>query len=131
MIRFISVEEASGRFAELVKSLGPGDEVVLNNGVHAVGRIYPLSEPTGTRLPYRARGTTAVITHDASVGLAALLRDLAPGGEVTVTEGTREVARLVAPPSTGAPRKPGSLKGKLKIIDDSDDVILEHFKDYL
>jgi antitoxin (DNA-binding transcriptional repressor) of toxin-antitoxin stability system len=76
MIRYVSVEEPSGRFAELVKSLAPGDEIVLTEGHRIIARISPSS------------------------------------GELP-------------------PRRPGTLKGKLRITDDSDDWIAEHFKDYM
>jgi len=76
MIRYVSVEEASGRFVELVKSLTPGDEITLTEGRRAVARISPSS------------------------------------GDLPA-------------------RRPGSLKGKPRIIDDSDDWVAEHFKDYM
>jgi antitoxin (DNA-binding transcriptional repressor) of toxin-antitoxin stability system len=68
---------------------------------------------------------------EASGKLAELVKSLAPGDEIVLTEGRQAVARLA--PSSGdlPPRQPGLLKGKLHIIDDSDDWIAEHFKDYM
>jgi antitoxin (DNA-binding transcriptional repressor) of toxin-antitoxin stability system len=76
MIRYVSVKEAPAQLVELIKTLPPGDEIVLTDGARAVARISPTTEP----LP---------------------------------------------------PRQPGTLKGKLRIIDDNDDWIAEHFKDYM
>jgi antitoxin (DNA-binding transcriptional repressor) of toxin-antitoxin stability system len=125
MIHFVTVKEASGRFAQLVKSLAPGDEILLNDGTHAVARILPPPRPI------QDQGTTAIVGQDVSAGLVSLLRDLGPGDEVMVTDGPRAVARVAAPPANRPPRQPGLLKGKLTIIDDGDDVILEQFTDYL
>ncbi len=81
--------------------------------------------------PIQDQGTTAIVGQDVSAGLVSLLRDLGPGDEVMVTDGPRAVARVAAPPANRPPRQPGLLKGKLTIIDDGDDVILEQFTDYL
>jgi antitoxin (DNA-binding transcriptional repressor) of toxin-antitoxin stability system len=63
--------------------------------------------------------------------LVDLVRDLGPDDEIVLTDGGRQLARIVpeiAPPGV---RRPGACKGMLEVLDDGDDVILEHFKEYL
>ncbi len=63
--------------------------------------------------------------------LVDLVRDLGPGDEIVLTDGGRQLARIVpeiAPPRL---RRAGACKGMLEVLDDGDDVILEHFKEYL
>ena len=70
-----------------------------------------------------------VTIQQASERLGELVRGLAPGDEIVLTEDNKPVARIVA---DGLPkREAGAWKGKLQILDDSDDVILDHFKDYM
>ena len=63
--------------------------------------------------------------------LADLLKEAAQNGEITLTEGGQEVAKIVA-----LARKPrgvpkfGSAKGRITVPDDFD-APLEEFKDYL
>lgn len=66
----------------------------------------------------------------ASEQLAELVRKLAPGDEIVLTENDKPVARIV-PNAAPAKREAGAWKGKLEIVDDSDDWILEHFRDYI
>jgi antitoxin (DNA-binding transcriptional repressor) of toxin-antitoxin stability system len=68
---------------------------------------------------------------DAAMKFAELVKSLAPGDEIAVTDGTRLVARIHPVSESLTPRQPGLCKGMIEIIDDSDDVILEHFKDYI
>ena len=79
MVRYLSVEDAAAKFAELVKSLSRGNEIAVTDGKRLIARIQPADEALEPRQP----------------------------------------------------RQPGLCKGMIEIIDDSDDVILEHFKDYL
>ena len=71
-----------------------------------------------------------------SAELRGLVRALKPGDEIVLTDDNKPVARIVsdaALPPSAPPRKrvAGAWKGKLEILDDSDDVILDHFKEYL
>ena len=66
----------------------------------------------------------------ASSKLSELVLALGPGDEIVLTNNDVPVARIV-PNVPTASRMPGAWKGKLEIIDDSDDAILEQFQDYL
>ncbi len=66
----------------------------------------------------------------ASAQLTELVRALAPGDEIVITDNDKPVARIV-PDNSLLKREAGAWKGKLEILDDSDDVILDHFKDYM
>jgi antitoxin (DNA-binding transcriptional repressor) of toxin-antitoxin stability system len=63
--------------------------------------------------------------------LVELLRDLGPGDEIALTEGDRLVARIIPEPTPPAVRRPGACKGMLEVLDEGDDVVLEHFKAYM
>jgi antitoxin (DNA-binding transcriptional repressor) of toxin-antitoxin stability system len=63
----------------------------------------------------------------ASERLGELVRGLAPGDEIVITENEKPIARIV-PDKTPAKREPALGKGKLETLDDSDDIILEHLK---
>jgi len=66
----------------------------------------------------------------ASEQLTGLVRALGPGDEIVLTENDKPIARIV--PSAARPKRvAGTCKGLLEILDDSDDVILEHFKEYM
>jgi antitoxin (DNA-binding transcriptional repressor) of toxin-antitoxin stability system len=78
----------------------------------------------------------------ASNELRGLVRSMQRGDEIVLTDNEKPVARIVseqalrsAPAEQDSERrsKPGlgAWKGKLRILDDGDDVVLEHFKDYL
>jgi antitoxin (DNA-binding transcriptional repressor) of toxin-antitoxin stability system len=71
-----------------------------------------------------------VSIQQASSQLGELVRSLGPNDEIVLTDNDQPVARIVPSPA-GESRQPGLWKGKLEIIDDSDDVILDHFQDYL
>ena len=66
----------------------------------------------------------------ASARLRELVGALGPGDEIVLTVNDEEVAKIV--PAAAAPkrREPGAWRGKLEILDDGDDVILDHFRDY-
>jgi antitoxin (DNA-binding transcriptional repressor) of toxin-antitoxin stability system len=66
----------------------------------------------------------------ASSKLSELVLALGPGDEIVLTDNDRPVARIV-PSVAPAKRSPGAWKGKLEILDDSDDDILGQFEDYL
>jgi antitoxin (DNA-binding transcriptional repressor) of toxin-antitoxin stability system len=66
----------------------------------------------------------------ASGQLGELVRSLHPDDEIILTDNNQPVARIV-PSGPPTPRNAGAWKGKLEILDDSDEVILEHFAEYL
>jgi antitoxin (DNA-binding transcriptional repressor) of toxin-antitoxin stability system len=51
MVRTISLQNAAGQLADLVRHLAPGDEILLTDGVHQLARIVPEPRPSGKRLP--------------------------------------------------------------------------------
>jgi antitoxin (DNA-binding transcriptional repressor) of toxin-antitoxin stability system len=67
----------------------------------------------------------------ASAQLGKLVRALGPGDEIILTDNDKPVARIVPDSVSSHPRQAGACKGMLEILDDRDDVILEHFKDYI
>ena len=58
--------------------------------------------------------------HHAKTHLSRLIEDVASGNEVLIAKGGRPMARLVPLGRDDSPRRPGMLKGKLKIADDFD-----------
>ena len=72
-----------------------------------------------------------VSMEEAQARLPELIRGLAAGEELVITEGDRPVAKLVV--QTGGrtrPRQPGSAKGVL-IVHREDDAYLEDFREYM
>ena len=68
---------------------------------------------------------------DAAAKLADLVRTLAAGDEIALTDGARLIARVHPANETLPPRQPGLCAGMLDILDEGDDLIQEHFKDYM
>ena len=58
--------------------------------------------------------------HQAKTHLSRLVDDVASGNEVLIAKGGRPMARLVPLGRDFTPRRPGVLKGKLRIADDFD-----------
>ncbi len=58
--------------------------------------------------------------HQAKTQLSRLLEEVAAGAEVIIAKSGKPMARLVAFRETRRPRKPGALKGKVRIGDDFD-----------
>ena len=58
--------------------------------------------------------------HQAKTHLSRLIEDVASGNEVLIAKGGRPMARLVPLGRDDSPRRPGLLKGKLRIADDFD-----------
>jgi prevent-host-death family protein len=58
--------------------------------------------------------------HQAKTHLSRLIEDVASGNEVLIARGGKPVARLVPLTRDDTPRRPGLLKGKLRIADDFD-----------
>lgn len=63
--------------------------------------------------------------------LIDLVRELGPGDEIVLTDKGRQLARIVPESAPSRVRRPGACKGMLEVLDDADDVVLEHFKEYL
>ena len=66
------------------------------------------------------RGTTQVNIHEAKTNLSRLLDRVAEGGEVVIAKAGKPVAKLVPIAPAKRVRKPGFLKGKIKIAADFD-----------
>jgi prevent-host-death family protein len=64
--------------------------------------------------------TAKINIHEAKTHLSRLVEDVAAGGEVLIAKGGRAMARLVPLRRDDTPRRPGLLKGKLRIADDFD-----------
>jgi prevent-host-death family protein len=58
--------------------------------------------------------------HEAKTHLSRLIEDVANGNEVLIAKGGRPMARLVPLGRDDSPRRPGLLKGKLRIADEFD-----------
>lgn len=58
--------------------------------------------------------------HQAKTHLSRLIEDVASGNEILIAKGGRPMARLVPLRRDDTPRRPGMLKGKMKIADDFD-----------
>lgn len=63
---------------------------------------------------------TVVNTHEAKTNLSRLLDDVEKGGEVIIAKANRPVARLVPYHEAKPRRRPGFLKGKVRVADDFD-----------
>ncbi len=59
--------------------------------------------------------------HEAKTHLSRLLEEVEGGEEIVIARAGKPVARLVPNLPNGAPRKPGFLKGKIKILDGFDE----------
>ena len=66
--------------------------------------------------------TAKINIHEAKTHLSRLVEDVASGSEVLIAKGGRPMARLVPLGRDDSPRRPGMLKGKLKIADEFDRV---------
>jgi antitoxin (DNA-binding transcriptional repressor) of toxin-antitoxin stability system len=70
---------------------------------------------------------TAIPVEEAQAHVRELIGNLAPGEELIITEGHRPVAKIVGQGVPALkPRQPGSAKGKLIILEDDD----EHLMDF-
>ena len=67
--------------------------------------------------------------HEAQTNLSQLLKRVSQGEELVIMKDGTPIARLVPFPPEPSPRKPGSLKGKIKIAPDFDDPLPEGFFD--
>jgi prevent-host-death family protein len=62
--------------------------------------------------------TSVVTVHEAKTNLSRLLRKATQGEEVIIARGSKPVARLVPIGEVAGRRRPGSLKGTLRIHPD-------------
>lgn len=62
--------------------------------------------------------TGKINIHEAKTHLSRLIEDVAGGHEILIAKGGRAMARLVPLRRDETPRRPGLLKGKLRIADD-------------
>jgi prevent-host-death family protein len=73
-----------------------------------------------------------VNTHDAKTRLSQLLEDVEQGADVVIARAGRPVARLVPFIPPRPPRKPGAMKGRIRIAGDFDaplpDEVLREFE---
>ncbi len=58
--------------------------------------------------------------HEAKTHLSKLLEDVSKGGEIVIAKSGKPMARLIGISPAKPIRKPGFLKGKIKISDDFD-----------
>jgi antitoxin (DNA-binding transcriptional repressor) of toxin-antitoxin stability system len=71
--------------------------------------------------------STTISLEEAQAHLSELVGKLAPGEEIIITEGERPVAKIVGQGVPARkPRRPGSARGKLIILEEDD----EHLKDF-
>jgi prevent-host-death family protein len=61
-----------------------------------------------------------VNTHEAKTNLSRLLDEVQEGEDVVIARGNRPLARLVPYRVKKAVRRPGWLKGKIRVADDFD-----------
>ena len=73
---------------------------------------------------------TSISIQDAQLKLAELIRQLAPGEEVVITDGNEPVARLVPVTATPARRKLGTMQGSVLYMAPDFDAPLDDFEEY-
>ena len=74
---------------------------------------------------------TSISLHEAQARLVDLIRQLAPGEEVVITENDQPIARLVAAPGPRPPRKLGTLRGTVLYMAPDFDAPLDDFQEYM
>ncbi|HBA89068.1 MAG TPA: type II toxin-antitoxin system prevent-host-death family antitoxin [Geobacter sp.] len=72
---------------------------------------------------------TVVKMHEAKTQLSRLVEEVNGGGEVVIARGNMRIAKLVPYTTTKRARKPGYLKGKIKIAADFDAPLPEEIVD--
>jgi prevent-host-death family protein len=70
---------------------------------------------------------TIVNVHEAKTHLSRLLERVEQGEEIVIARNNRPVARLVA--HMAPERRPGSLRGRMRIADDFDDPLPDELAD--
>ncbi len=89
-----------------------------------------MNAPDDAIIPSEVFMSHTISIEQASTQLSGLIHGLGPNDEIVLTENDKPVAKIV-PNTAIRPRVAGTCKGMLEILDDSDDVILQEFKDYL
>ncbi|HEX2768902.1 MAG TPA: type II toxin-antitoxin system Phd/YefM family antitoxin [Geobacteraceae bacterium] len=73
-----------------------------------------------------------VNTHEAKTNLSRLIDEVQAGEEVVIARGNKPMARLVPYKAKRPVRRPGYLKGKIRVADDFDaplpDEVLDPFE---
>jgi prevent-host-death family protein len=73
-----------------------------------------------------------VNTHEAKTNLSRLLDEVQEGEDIVIARGNKPLARLVPYSGGKAARKPGWLKGKIRVADDFDaplpDEVIDSFE---
>jgi prevent-host-death family protein len=72
----------------------------------------------------------AVSIHEAKTHFSRLVARAEAGEEIIVRRGATPVAKIVAYHAPSTPRRPGALKGKIRIAEDFDETPAE-FADYM
>lgn len=70
-------------------------------------------------------------TLQAARQLVELIRNLGPDDEIALTDDGQLVARILPEIRPTSARRPGACTGMLEILQDGDEEVLDHFKDYL
>jgi prevent-host-death family protein len=68
--------------------------------------------------------------HEAKTNLSKLVRQVEAGEEVIVSRGGEPVAKIVAYTPPAVPRRPGRMKGQIKILPGFEEIPPE-FEEYL
>jgi antitoxin (DNA-binding transcriptional repressor) of toxin-antitoxin stability system len=72
-----------------------------------------------------------VPTQEAAAKLVDLAHDLGPGDEIVLTDGGRRLARILPEIPHQEVRRPGACRGMLEVVDEGDEAVLEHFREYV
>lgn len=61
MVRTIPTHKAARQLVELIRNLGPDDEIALTDDGQLVARILPETHPTSTRRPGACKGMLEIL----------------------------------------------------------------------
>lgn len=64
MVRTVPIQEVSAQLAELVRALGPGDQIVLTDDERPVGRIVPEASQHAHRRAGVCKGMLEILDDD-------------------------------------------------------------------
>lgn len=74
---------------------------------------------------------SVISVEQAQANLRELIRNLAPGEELVITEDEAPIARLVASARQAEPRKLGGLRGTVLFMAPDFDAPLDEFREYM
>lgn len=60
----IALEEVGDRLADVIETLGPGEEAILTRGNKPVARVVGLPPETQRPLPGRGKGMLTIVSED-------------------------------------------------------------------